>query len=75
MVVFQRVRQIAGGDALNDGKPAVDEGCVRIEEERAVDACDTSHDRADEGAADEAAQHDADGAEIHDAAACRDIPV
>ena len=75
MVAFQRVRQIAGGDALNDGKPAMNEGCLRVEEEGAVDACDTSYNGADDGAADEAAQHDADSTEIHDAAARRDIPV
>ena len=69
MVAFQRVRQIAGGDALNDGEPAVDEGRVRVEEEGAVDACYASDDGADDRAADEAAEHDADRTEIHDAAA------
>ena len=69
MVAFQRVRQIAGGDALKDGEPAVDEGRIRVEEEGAVDACDTSDSGADDRTADEAAEHDADSTEIHDAAA------
>ena len=56
MVAFQRVRQIAGGDALNDGEPAVDEGRVRVEEEGTVDACDTSDSGADDRTADEAAE-------------------
>ena len=54
MVAFQRVRQIAGGDALKDGEAAVDEGRVRVEEEGAVDACDTSDNGADDRTAEEA---------------------
>lgn len=69
MVAFQRVHQDDGGVRADDGKPAMDEGRVRIEEEGAVDACDTSDDGADDGAADEAAGNDADSTEIHDAAA------
>ena len=69
MVAFQRVRQIAGGDALKDGEPAVNEGRVRVEEEGAMDTCDTSDNGADNRTADEAAEHDADSTEIHDAAA------
>ena len=47
----------------------MDEGRVRVEEEGAVDACDTSDNGADDRTADEASEHDADSTEIHDAAA------
>ena len=40
-----------------------------VSKKRAVDACDTSDNGADDRTADEAAEHDADSTEIHDAAA------
>lgn len=75
VVSFESFGHEACGDALKDGKSAVDEGCVGGDVEGAVKSGEGAYDGADYRAADESAKDDAYGTEVDDAATGADVPV
>lgn len=75
VVMLQTVGEESCRDALDDGESAMDEGGVCIDEEGAGDADDGADGRPYDRSSDEAAEDDADGSKVYDAASGSDVPV